>query len=179
MKLSPEAKQAIKTAIEQLRLLLVNDAMDTIREEVSKQLMDDGKNEGERLKKTFIQLAKAVINEPDDKPVSKVVLDAPELEVSCSNPFEEIQTEIKRLKAQVELLAMQTNCNLQTSVTGSATISSGGQSSRLIQAANLHSFKRIYAEIDKLTEEVKALRSSNKKLKKRVNTLEEWEKIHR
>ncbi len=202
MKLSPEAKQAIKTTIEQLRLLLVDDAM----EEVSKHLMDDGKGKDEkitisgdcrvegklsagkidgdvecleRLKKTFIQLAKAVINEPDDKPVSEVVLDAPELEVSCSNPFEEIQTEIKRLKAQVELLAMQTSCNLQTSVTGSATISSGGQSSRLIQAANLHSFKRIYAEIDKLTEEVKALRSSNKKLKKRVNTLEEWEKIHR
>ncbi|HAF2408722.1 TPA: hypothetical protein G9E90_004099 [Salmonella enterica] len=202
MKLSPEAKQAIKTTIEQLRLLLVDDAM----EEVSKHLMDDGKGKDEkitisgdcrvegklsagkidgdvecleRLKKTFIQLAKAVINEPDDKPVSEVVLEAPELEVSCSNPFEEIQTEIKQLKAQVELLAMQTSCNLQTSVTESATISSGGQSSRLIQAANLHSFKRIYAEIDKLTEEVKALRSSNKKLKKRVNTLEEWEKIHR
>lgn len=90
MKLSPEAKQAIKTAIEQLRLLLVNDAMDTIREEVSKQLMDDGKGrdekiiisgdcrvEGklsagkidgdverlERLKKTFIQLGKVVIDD--------------------------------------------------------------------------------------------------------------------
>ncbi|EGX3498111.1 hypothetical protein BJH39_002992 [Salmonella enterica] len=118
MKLSPEANQAIKTAIEQLRLLLVDDAM----EEVSKHLMDEGKGKDEkitisgdccvegklsagkidgdvecleRLKKTFIQLAKAVINEPDDKPVSEVVLDAPELEVSCSNPFEEIQTEIK------------------------------------------------------------------------------------
>lgn len=90
MKLSPEAKQAIKTAIEQLRLLLVNDAMDTIREEVSKQLMDDGKGRDEkiiisgdcrvdgklsagkidgdverleRLKKTFIQLGKVVIDD--------------------------------------------------------------------------------------------------------------------
>ncbi|HFD9219000.1 TPA: hypothetical protein ACF632_000484 [Salmonella enterica] len=169
MKLSPEAKQAIKTTIEQLRLLLVNDAMDTVREEVSKQLMDDGKGD------CSCQIAHTGNCESN----RQVVLDAPELEVSCSNPFEEIQTEIKQLKAQVALLAMQTSCNLQTSVTESATISSGGQSSRLIQAANLHSFKRIYAEIDKLTEEVKALRSSNKKLKKRVNTLEEWEKIHR
>ncbi|EIZ2110674.1 hypothetical protein MOQ95_005401 [Salmonella enterica] len=166
MKLSPEAKQAIKTAIEQLRLLLVDDAMDTVREEVSKQLMDDGKDKDEkitisgdcrvegklsagkidgdaerleRLKKTFIQVAKVVINEPDGKPVSKVVLEAPELKV---------------------------NSGVSTS-------------DRLLRAANFHSFKRIYAEIDKLTEEVKALRSSNKKLKKRVNTLEEWEKIHR
>ncbi|HCL5312788.1 TPA: hypothetical protein N2G38_005187 [Salmonella enterica] len=89
MKLSPEARQAIKTSIEQLRLLLVDDAMDTVREEVSKHWMDDGKDESEkitlsgdchvegklsagktdgdaerpeRLKKTFIQLTKAVID---------------------------------------------------------------------------------------------------------------------
>ncbi|EOZ4488867.1 hypothetical protein ACQLT9_005821 [Salmonella enterica subsp. diarizonae] len=43
MKLSPEATQAIKTAIEQLRLLLVDDAMDTIRESASKHWMDAGK----------------------------------------------------------------------------------------------------------------------------------------
>ncbi|ENU7734936.1 hypothetical protein ACE3YX_001454 [Salmonella enterica] len=35
MKLSPEVKQAIRTAIEQLRLLLVDDAMDTVREQVA------------------------------------------------------------------------------------------------------------------------------------------------
>lgn len=118
MKLSPEAKQAIKTAIEQLRLLLVDDAMDTVREEVSKHWMDDGKGEGdvkksgdtERLKETFNQVAKIVINESDDKPVSEVVLEAPELEVIGSNPFEEIQAEIKQLKAQVEQLARQTSC---------------------------------------------------------------------
>ncbi|MGG5964919.1 hypothetical protein ACQSED_25450 [Salmonella enterica] len=40
MKLSPEAKQAIKTAIEQLRLLLVDDAMDTVRER-GQQAMDE------------------------------------------------------------------------------------------------------------------------------------------
>ncbi|EDW4372107.1 hypothetical protein AAA67_002912 [Salmonella enterica subsp. diarizonae] len=43
MKLSPEAKQAVKTAIEQLRLLLVDDAMDTVREAASKHWMDAGK----------------------------------------------------------------------------------------------------------------------------------------
>lgn len=131
MKLSPEAKQAIKTAIEQLRLLLVDDAMDTIREEVGRHWMDDRKGEGdvkksgdtERLKETFNQVAKIVINEPDDKPVSEVVLEAPELEISGSNPFEEIQAEIKQLKAQVERLTMQKNCNLQASVIGSAAIS--------------------------------------------------------
>ncbi|EAW1321489.1 hypothetical protein AHX51_23950 [Salmonella enterica subsp. diarizonae] len=132
MKLSPEAKQAVKTAIEQLRLLLVDDAMDTVREAASKHWMDAGKSE----------------NEPDEKLSSKVVIEAPELEFI-------------------------------TPVIKSASISNGRQSARLIQAANFHSFKRIYAELDKLTEEVKVLRSSNKKLKKRVNTLEKWEKIHR
>lgn len=132
MKLSPEAKQAVKTAIEQLRLLLVDDAMDTVREAASKHWMDTGKSE----------------NEPDEKLSSKVVIEAPELE-------------------------------FVTPVIKSASFSNGEQSARLIQAANFHSFKRIYAELDKLTEEVKVLRSSNKKLKKRVNTLEKWEKIHR
>ncbi|HCA3884986.1 TPA: hypothetical protein MPK85_005769 [Salmonella enterica] len=132
MKLSPEAKQVVKTAIEQLRLLLVDDAMDTVREAASKHWMDAGKSE----------------NEPDEKLSSKVVIEAPELEFI-------------------------------TPVIKSASISNGRQSARLIQAANFHSFKRIYAELDKLTEEVKVLRSSNKKLKKRVNTLEKWEKIHR
>lgn len=113
MKLSPEAKQAIKTAIEQLRLLLVNDAMDTVREEVSKQLMDDGKGD------CSCQIAHTGNCESN----RQVVLEAPELEVSCSNPFEEIQTEIKQLKAQVERLTMQTSCNLQASVIGSASIS--------------------------------------------------------
>lgn len=112
MKLSPEAKQVVKTAIEQLRLLLVDDAMDTVREAASKHWMDAGKE--------FV-----------------------------------------------------------TPVIKSASFSNGGQSARLIQAANFHSFKRIHAELDKLTEEVKVLRSSNKKLKKRVNTLEKWKKIHR
>ncbi|EBL1740326.1 hypothetical protein D1914_27030, partial [Salmonella enterica] len=116
----------------QLRLLLVDDAMDTVREAASKHWMDAGKSE----------------NEPDEKLSSKVVIEAPELEFI-------------------------------TPVIKSASISNGRQSARLIQAANFHSFKRIYAELDKLTEEVKVLRSSNKKLKKRVNTLEKWEKIHR
>uniref|UniRef100_UPI003A95A7C3 hypothetical protein n=1 Tax=Salmonella enterica TaxID=28901 RepID=UPI003A95A7C3 len=133
MKLSPEAKQAVKTAIEQLRLLLVD---------------EDDVESLERLKKTFLHGAKAIIDEPDEKLSSKVVIEAPELEFI-------------------------------TPVIKSASISNGGQSARLIQAANFHSFKRIYAELDKLTEEVKVLRSSNKKLKKRVNTLEKWEKIHR
>lgn len=93
MKLSPEANQAIKTAIEQLRLLLVDDAM----EEVSKHLMDDEKID------CTCQIAQTGNCESN----KQVVLDAPELEVSCSNPFEEIQTEIKRLKAQVELLSIQ------------------------------------------------------------------------
>ncbi|EBS2695482.1 hypothetical protein ZQ65_19125 [Salmonella enterica subsp. enterica serovar Newport] len=133
MKLSPEAKQAVKTAIEQLRLLLVD---------------EDDVESLERLKKTFLHGAKAIIDEPDEKLSSKVVIEAPELEFI-------------------------------TPVIKSASISNGRQSARLIQAANFHSFKRIYAELDKLTEEVKVLRSSNKKLKKRVNTLEKWEKIHR
>lgn len=133
MKLSPEAKQAVKTAIEQLRLLLVD---------------EDDVESLERLKKTFLHGAKAIIDEPDEKLSSKVVIEAPELEFI-------------------------------TPVIKNASISNGEQSARLIQAANFHSFKRIYAELDKLTEEVKVLRSSNKKLKKRVNTLEKWEKIHR
>ncbi|EHE6022219.1 hypothetical protein JMS36_003688, partial [Salmonella enterica] len=93
MKLSPEANQAIKTAIEQLRLLLVDDAM----EEVSKHLMDDEK----------IDCTCQIAHTGNCESNKQVVLDAPELEVSCSNPFEEIQTEIKRLKAQVELLSIQ------------------------------------------------------------------------
>ncbi len=113
MKLSPEAKQAIKTTIEQLRLLLVDDAMDTVREEVGRRLMNDEKSD------CSCQIAHTGNCESN----RRVVLEAPELEVSCSNPFEEIQTEIKQLKAQVALLAMQTSCNLQTSVTESATIS--------------------------------------------------------
>ncbi|HAF2128711.1 TPA: hypothetical protein G9F27_002895 [Salmonella enterica] len=113
MKLSPEAKQAIKTAIEQLRLLLVDDAMDTVREEVGRHLMDDGKGD------CSCQIAHTGNCESN----RQVVLEAPELEVSCSNPFEEIQTEIKQLKAQVERLTMQTSCNLQASVIGSASIS--------------------------------------------------------
>lgn len=129
MKLSPEAKQAIKTAIEQLRLLLVDDAMDTVREEVGKNLMDDGKCEDEKITisgdcrvegKLYVE---DIIIGADDKPVSEVVLEAPELKVIGSNPFEEIQAEIKQLKAQVERLTMQTSCNLQASVIGSATIS--------------------------------------------------------
>ncbi|EGH2794915.1 hypothetical protein ID987_000785 [Salmonella enterica] len=103
MKLSPEAQPTIKTVIEQLRLLLVD---------------EDDVESPEWLKKPFIHA-----------PVIK-----------------------------------------------SASISNSGQSARLIQAANFHSFKRIYAELDKLTEEVKVLRSSNKKLKKRVNTLEGYKK---
>ncbi|HFE7542747.1 TPA: hypothetical protein ACGADT_004063 [Salmonella enterica subsp. enterica serovar Newport] len=215
MKLSPEAKQAIKTAIEQLRLLLVDDAMDTVREEVSKHWMDDGKGDDEkitisgdchiegklsagkidgdverheRLKKTFIQLTKAAINEPDDKPVSEVVLEAPELKVSDNQaekcPDEEA-LEVERVvsaiirNADSSELLRQLSLLLTKPVLSSASISNGGQSAKLIQSANFHSFKRIYAELDKLTEEVKTLRSSNKKLKKRANTLEKWEKIHR
>ncbi|ECK2143359.1 hypothetical protein FQW43_27335 [Salmonella enterica subsp. enterica serovar Enteritidis] len=120
MKLSPEAKQAIKTAIEQLRLLLVDDAM----EEVSKHLMDEGKVKDEKITISGDCRVEGKLSAGKiDGDVESLERDAPELEVSCSNPFEEIQTEIKRLKAQVELLAMQTSCNLQTSVTGSATIS--------------------------------------------------------
>ncbi len=87
-----------------------------------------------------------------------------------------IKTAIEQLRL---LLSSEEALQLTKSVIRRASISNDRQSSRLMQAANFHSFKRIYAEIDKLTEEVKALRSSNKKLKKRVNTLEEWEKIHR
>ncbi|HGA5700416.1 TPA: hypothetical protein ACIS09_003132 [Salmonella enterica subsp. enterica serovar Birkenhead] len=135
MKLSPEARQAIKTSIEQLHLLLVDDAMDTVREEVSKHWMDDGKDESEKITLSGDCRMKITGNSESNR---QVVLEASELKVSNS-----------------------------------------GQSARLIQSANFHSFKRIYAELDKLTEEVKTLRSSNKKLKKRVSTLEKWEKIHR
>ncbi|EKK3318937.1 hypothetical protein PMI54_004255 [Salmonella enterica] len=126
MKLSPEAKQAIKTAIEQLRLLLVD---------------EDDVESLERLKKTLLHGAKTIIDELDEKQPGKVVIEVP------------------RLK-------------FVTPVIKSASISNGGQAARLIEAANVHSFKQICAEIDKLTEEVKALRSSNRKLKKRINTLE-------
>ncbi|ELD4018266.1 hypothetical protein QI600_004133 [Salmonella enterica] len=99
MKLSPEAKQAVKTAIEQLRLLLVDDAMDTVREAASKHWMDAGKSEDEkitisgnccvegklssgsiedesleRLKKTFLHGAKTIIDELDEKLKTQVAM---------------------------------------------------------------------------------------------------------
>ncbi|EJQ8147407.1 hypothetical protein N8J30_004113 [Salmonella enterica subsp. enterica serovar Newport] len=98
MKLSPEAKQAIKTAIEQLRLLLVDDAMDTVREEVGRHLMDDGKNEGERLKKTFIQLAKTVIDDEAARQKTEKRPDEEALEV------ERIVSEIRNHAACSEIL---------------------------------------------------------------------------
>lgn len=119
MKLSPEAKQAIKTAIEQLRLLLVDDAMDTVREEVSKHWINDT-IDAIKEKAASSDVVKQLTSDEGDK---QVVLEAPELEISGSNPFEEIQAEIKQLKAQVERLTMQKNCNLQASVIGSAAIS--------------------------------------------------------
>ncbi|EDB6034160.1 hypothetical protein AH089_15990 [Salmonella enterica subsp. enterica serovar Enteritidis] len=106
MKLSPEAKQAIKTAIEQLRLLLVDDAMDTVREEVSKHWMDDT-IDAIKEKAASSDVVKQLTSDEGDK---QVVLEASELEISGSNPFEEIQAEIKQLKAQVEQLARQTSC---------------------------------------------------------------------
>ncbi|EIC4353484.1 hypothetical protein LJS80_002236 [Salmonella enterica] len=106
MKLSPEAKQAIKTAIEQLRLLLVDDAMDTVREEVSKHWMDDTMD---AIKEKAA--SSDVVNQlTSDESNGQVVLEASEVEVIGSNPFEEIQAEIKQLKAQVEQLARQTSC---------------------------------------------------------------------
>ncbi|HAG2283302.1 TPA: hypothetical protein G8W61_003632 [Salmonella enterica] len=114
MKLSPEAKQAIKTAIEQLRLLLVDDAMDTVREEVSKQLMNDGKCKDEKITISGDCRIEGKLSagdiEIEGDGNKQVVLEAPELEVSGSNPFEEIQAEIKQLKVQVEQLARQTSC---------------------------------------------------------------------
>lgn len=89
MKLSLEAKQAI--------LMAIDDAMDTIREEIGKLLMDDGKGD------CSCQMAHTGNCESN----RQIVLEAPELEVSGSNPFEEIQAEIKQLKAQIERLAMQ------------------------------------------------------------------------
>ncbi|ECH6755940.1 TPA: hypothetical protein ACGT6A_004992 [Salmonella enterica] len=133
MKLSPEAKQAIKTAIEQLRLLLVDDAMDTVREEVGKQLMDDEKSD------CSCQIAHTGKCESN----RQVVLEAPEVKVIGSNPFEEIQTEIKQLKAQVERLTMQTSCNLQTSVIGSAVISNRAEKRPNEEALNGINLKRI------------------------------------
>ncbi|HCA3882459.1 TPA: hypothetical protein MPK85_003102 [Salmonella enterica] len=59
MKLSPEAKQAVKTAIEQLRLLLVDE--------------DDAENL-ERLKKTFLYGAKAIIDELNEKLKTQVAM---------------------------------------------------------------------------------------------------------
>ncbi|EAO9155233.1 hypothetical protein AA14_10315 [Salmonella enterica] len=109
MKLSPEAKQAVKTAIEQLRLLLVDDAMDTVREAASKHWMDAGKSE----------------NEPDEKLSSKVVIEVPTLKFIGGNILEDVQVEIKQLKAQVEQLAIQTSCVLQTPVIRSAVIRNG------------------------------------------------------
>ncbi|MFI7783575.1 hypothetical protein EN46_07300 [Citrobacter amalonaticus] len=127
MKLSPEARQAIKTSIEQLRLLLVDDAMDTVREETRKHWMDDGKDESEKITisgdcyvEGKLSAGKITGNCESNR---QVVLEAPELKVSGSNPFEEIQAEIKQLKAQVERLTMQTNCNLQAPVIKSASIS--------------------------------------------------------
>lgn len=93
MKLSPEAKQVIKTAIEQLRLLLVDDAMGT----VSKHWMDDSKSD------CHCQIAHTGNCESN----RQVVLEAHKVEVSGNNPFEEIQAEIKQLKAQVELISIQ------------------------------------------------------------------------
>ncbi|HFW4799700.1 TPA: hypothetical protein ACIBS5_005262 [Salmonella enterica subsp. diarizonae serovar 60-67:z35:-] len=125
MKLSPEARQAIKTSIEQLRLLLVDDAMDTIREETRKHWVDDEKGEDEkitlsgdcrvegklsagkidgdtecpeRLKKTFIQLTKAVI---DDEAARQKTEKHPDEEVP---EVERIVSAIIRNVASSELL---------------------------------------------------------------------------
>ncbi|EIP3426172.1 hypothetical protein LSE82_005034 [Salmonella enterica] len=84
MKLSPEAKQAVKTAIEQLRLLLVDDAMDTVREAASKHWMDTGKSE----------------NEPDEKQPRAVVIEAPELKVGGIVNRDEIQEKRPHYEAQ-------------------------------------------------------------------------------
>ncbi|EDQ2394524.1 hypothetical protein RU50_005652 [Salmonella enterica subsp. enterica] len=125
MKLSPEARQAIKTSIEQLRLLLVDDAMDTVREEVSKHWMDDGKGEGEKitlsgdcrvegklsagktdgdvecleqLRKTFIQLTKVVIDDETARQKTEKRPDEEALEV------ERIVSEIRNHAACSEIL---------------------------------------------------------------------------
>ncbi|ECU9162064.1 TPA: hypothetical protein G5T75_003396 [Salmonella enterica] len=114
MKLSPEAKQAIKTTIEQLRLLLVDDAMDTVREEVGKHLMDDEKGDDGKITISGDCRIEGKLSagdiEIEGDGNKQVVLEAPELEVSGSNPFEEIQAEIKQLEAKVEQLARQTSC---------------------------------------------------------------------
>ncbi|AXC64870.1 hypothetical protein FHK17_16165 [Salmonella enterica] len=99
MKLSPEAKQAIKTAIEQLRLLLVDDAMDTVREEVSRQWMNDGDVESlERLKKTFIHLAKVVI---DDEMARRLVEKRPGVEALDGINLKRIKETFLQISSEV------------------------------------------------------------------------------
>ncbi len=118
MKLSPEARQAIKTSIEQLRLLLIDDAMDTIREEVSKHWMGDGKGEDEKITLSGDCRMKITGNSESNR---QVVLEAPEIKVSGSNPFEEIQAEITQLKLKVAQL--ESGCNMSSPVIMSASIS--------------------------------------------------------
>ncbi|HFE6712544.1 TPA: hypothetical protein ACF913_000798 [Salmonella enterica subsp. enterica serovar Newport] len=99
MKLSPEAKQAIKTAIEQLRLLLVDDAMDTVREEVSRQWMNDGDVESlERQKKTFIHLAKVVI---DDEMARRLVEKRPGVEALDGINLKRIKETFLQISSEV------------------------------------------------------------------------------
>ncbi|ECC3465969.1 hypothetical protein AA471_25520 [Salmonella enterica subsp. enterica] len=132
MKLSPEAKQAVKTAIEQLRLLLVDDAMDTVREAASKHWTDAGKSEDEkiiisgncrvegktssgsiegdiesleRLKKTSLHGAKAIIDEIDEKLKTQVaILQAEKRPDNEAQEVEKIISDIMRIAASSELL---------------------------------------------------------------------------
>lgn len=106
MKLSPEAKQAIKTSIEHLRLLLVDDAMDTIREEARRHWMDDGKSGSniesqgdiEQLKKTFIHLAKVVI---DDEMARRLVEKRPGVEALDGINLKRIKETFLQISSEV------------------------------------------------------------------------------
>ncbi|HAK3331934.1 TPA: hypothetical protein H2A59_002414 [Salmonella enterica] len=81
MKLSPEAKQAINTAIEQLRLLLVNDTMDTTREEVGRHLEAVARQKTEKRphEEAFEMKASELFHKPSHGKNKCVVLYVPQL----------------------------------------------------------------------------------------------------
>uniref|UniRef100_UPI003A91DDC6 hypothetical protein n=1 Tax=Salmonella enterica TaxID=28901 RepID=UPI003A91DDC6 len=90
MKLSPEAKQAVKTAIEQLRLLLVD---------------EDDVESLERLKKTFLHGAKTIIDELDEKLKAQVaMLQAEKRPHYEAQEVEKVISDIMRIAASSELL---------------------------------------------------------------------------
>ncbi|EAR0004308.1 hypothetical protein K4D18_003668 [Salmonella enterica subsp. diarizonae] len=90
MKLSPEAKQAVKTAIEQLRLLLVD---------------EDDVESLERLKKTFLHGAKNIIDGLDEKLKAQVaMLQTEKRPDNEAQEVEKVISDIMRIAASSELL---------------------------------------------------------------------------